>query len=37
VLLPLLSLFLSIILLHRILRHSYGISLYLELAREHSI
>jgi hypothetical protein len=24
-------------LLHRILRYSYGISLYLELAREHSI
>ena len=37
VLLPSLLLFLSIILLHRILRHSYGISLYLELAREHSI
>ena len=39
VLLPSLSLFLSIIFvsLHRILRHSYGISLYLELAREHSI
>jgi hypothetical protein len=38
VLLPSLSLFLSIILLHRILRHSYGIiSLYLELAHEHSI
>jgi hypothetical protein len=36
VLLPSL-LFLSIILLHRILRHSYSISLYLELAREHSI
>ena len=39
VLLPLLSLFLSIIFvsLHRILRHSYSISLYLELTREHSI
>jgi len=39
VLLPSLSLFLSIIFvsLHRILRHSYSISLYLELAREHSI
>jgi hypothetical protein len=39
VLLPSLLLFLSLLvpLLHRILRHSYGISLYLELAREHSI
>ena len=39
VLLPSLLLFLSIIfvLLYRILRYSYSISLYLELAREHSI
>jgi len=37
VLLPSLLLFLSSILLQRILRYSYGISLYLELAREHSI
>jgi len=37
VLLPSLLLFLSIIWLHRILRHSYGISFYLELAHEHSI
>ena len=39
VLLPSLLLFLSLLVLlqHRILRHSYGISLYLELAREHSI
>jgi hypothetical protein len=38
VLLPLLSLFLSIILLHCILRYSYSIiSLYLELAHKQSI
>ena len=37
VLLPSLLLFLSIILLHCILRHSYGISFYFELAHEQSI
>ena len=37
VLLPSLLLFLSIIWLHRILRHSYGISFYFELAHEQSI
>ena len=39
VLLPSLSLFLSIIFisLHRILRHSYSISFYFELAHEQSI
>ena len=37
VLLPSLVLFLSIILLHCILRYSYGISFYFELAHEQSI
>jgi hypothetical protein len=37
VLLPSLLLFLSSILLQRILRYSYGISFYIELAHEQSI